>query len=76
MTAPNPNASAPTSPPSPSVLTRDPLPGSRKVHVEGRDDVRVPMREIRQSPTRALGPDGRPVLEENPPILVYDTSGP
>jgi phosphomethylpyrimidine synthase len=34
------------------------------------------MREIRQSPTRSAGPDGRPRLEENPPIHVYDTSGP
>jgi phosphomethylpyrimidine synthase len=49
-----------------------PLPNSRKVHVEGsRADIRVPMREISQSDTpAAFGP------EKNPPILVYDTSGP
>ncbi len=49
-----------------------PLPGSRKVHVEGsRPDVRVPMREISQSDTPAsFG------AEKNPPIYVYDTSGP
>ena len=63
--------------PSASTLTRAPLPGSRKVYVEGRlPGVRVPMREIRQSPTRASGPGGAAVLEENPPVVVYDTSGP
>ena len=49
-----------------------PLPGSRKVYVEGsRPDIRVPFREISLSPTRTSGAD-----EENPPLLVYDTSGP
>ena len=49
-----------------------PLPRSRKVYVEGsRADVRVPMREISQSDTPAsFG------AERNPPIFVYDTSGP
>jgi phosphomethylpyrimidine synthase len=63
--------------PLPSLLSRDPLPGSRKVYVDGaRPGVRVPMREIRQSPTRASARDGAVVLEENPPVSVYDTSGP
>jgi phosphomethylpyrimidine synthase len=49
-----------------------PLPNSRKVYVEGsRPDIRVPMREICQSDTPAsFG------AEKNPPLLVYDTSGP
>jgi phosphomethylpyrimidine synthase len=49
-----------------------PLPSSRKVFVTGsRDDIRVPMREIAQSDTPAsFG------AEKNPPIVVYDTSGP
>jgi len=49
-----------------------PLPNSSKVYVEGsRPDIRVPMREIRQSETpAAFG------AETNPPIYVYDTSGP
>jgi phosphomethylpyrimidine synthase len=49
-----------------------PLPNSRKIHVEGsRPDIRVPMREIAQSDTPAsFG------AEKNPPIVVYDTSGP
>ncbi|MEO8304022.1 MAG: phosphomethylpyrimidine synthase ThiC, partial [Betaproteobacteria bacterium] len=48
-----------------------PLPNSRKIYVEGsRADIRVPMREIAQSDTPAsFG------VEQNPPIVVYDTSG-
>ena len=49
-----------------------PLPNSRKVYIEGsRPDIRVPMREISQSPT----PDSFGG-EANPPLYVYDTSGP
>src|SRR3989338_4548324 len=49
-----------------------PLPQSRKIYIQGsRPDIRVPMREISQSDTtnahRHL---------PNPPIHVYDTSGP
>jgi len=49
-----------------------PLPRSRKVYVEGtRPGVRVPMREISQTDTpAAFG------AEKNPPVFVYDTSGP
>ncbi len=49
-----------------------PLPNSRKIYVEGsRPDIRVPMREISQSDTPAsFG------AEKNPPITVYDCSGP
>ena len=49
-----------------------PLPNSRKVYVEGsRPDIRVPMREISQSDTpTAFGG------EKNPPVTVYDCSGP
>jgi phosphomethylpyrimidine synthase len=49
-----------------------PLPNSRKVYVTGSTpDIRVPMREITQSDT----PDGFGA-EKNPPVYVYDTSGP
>src|SRR5258708_32225378 len=49
-----------------------PLPNSRKVYVTGsRPDIRVPMREITQSDT----PDSFGG-EKNPPVYVYDTSGP
>ncbi|GAB6931655.1 phosphomethylpyrimidine synthase ThiC [Calditerricola satsumensis] len=48
------------------------FPNSRKVYVQGsRPDIRVPMREITLSPTKGLGGE-----EENPPLRVYDTSGP
>jgi phosphomethylpyrimidine synthase len=48
------------------------LPNSRKVYIQGsRPDLRIPMREINQSETPAsFG------AEKNPPIFVYDTSGP
>ena len=49
-----------------------PLPSSRKVYVEGsRADLRVPMREITQSDTPTTSG-----VEHNPPLTVYDTSGP
>jgi phosphomethylpyrimidine synthase len=45
-----------------------PLPNSKKIYVAGsRPDIRVPMREIAQTPTGD---------EPNPPIFVYDCSGP
>ena len=49
-----------------------PLPNSRKVYVQGsRPDIQVPMREISQAETPAsMG------AEVNPPIYVYDCSGP
>lgn len=49
------------------------FPNSRKVYITGsRPDIRVPVREIRLSDTEKA--DG--TLEENPPLRVYDTSGP
>ncbi|PMS37847.1 hydroxymethylpyrimidine synthase [Trinickia symbiotica] len=49
-----------------------PLPNSRKIYAMGsQPDIRVPMREITQSDTPS-GFGG----EKNPPIFVYDTSGP
>jgi phosphomethylpyrimidine synthase len=49
-----------------------PFPASQKRYLVGsRPDIRVPIREIAQTPTQTnLG------LEQNPPIFVYDTSGP
>ena len=49
-----------------------PLPNSRKIYSQGsRPDIRVPMREITQSDTPAsFG------AEPNPPVFVYDCSGP
>src|SRR5215203_5897055 len=54
-------------------ITTEPFPNSTKIHVEGsRPDVRVPMREVRVAATRTHS--GLSV--ENPPVTVYDTSGP
>ncbi|HET9449438.1 MAG TPA: phosphomethylpyrimidine synthase ThiC [Aggregicoccus sp.] len=56
-------------------ISRGPLPGSRKVYVPGvlHPEVRVPLREISQTPTRHHGQgEGTP----NPPVYVYDPSGP
>jgi phosphomethylpyrimidine synthase len=55
------------------VLSTGPFPNSTKVYVDGtRPGVRVPMREIRLSPTRTHAG----LIVENPPVTVYDTSGP
>ncbi|HEY6543878.1 MAG TPA: phosphomethylpyrimidine synthase ThiC, partial [Dokdonella sp.] len=49
-----------------------PIPGSRKIHVEGsRPDLRVPMREIQLADTPSMFG-----AEKNAPFAVYDTSGP
>ncbi|MEE9158450.1 MAG: phosphomethylpyrimidine synthase ThiC, partial [Gammaproteobacteria bacterium] len=49
-----------------------PFPSSRKIYVQGsRSDIRVPMREITLSDTPASYG-----VEKNPPLTVYDTSGP
>ncbi len=49
-----------------------PMDGSKKIYVQGsRPDIQVPMREIHLADTAAsFG------AEPNPPIPVYDTSGP
>ena len=47
-------------------VTTGPLPASRKIFVSGsRDDIRVAMREIELDPSAG-----------EPPLVVYDTSGP
>ncbi|HKD17950.1 MAG TPA: phosphomethylpyrimidine synthase ThiC [Thermoanaerobaculia bacterium] len=58
--------------PSEAAVRREPLPGSRKVFVSGPGGIRVPFREIALTPTRGL----RGEAEMNPPLRVYDTSGP
>ena len=58
-------------------ITTGPLPGSRKVYVPGtlHPELRVPFREISQAPTvHGHGAGARQT--ENPPIAVYDPSGP
>lgn len=48
------------------------FPASKKVYVRGsRSDIQVPMREITLTPTQTDAGE-----EINPPVRVYDTSGP
>jgi len=55
-----------------NAKAEQPFPNSRKLYIEGsRPDIRVPMREISLSPTHT-----KTGVEENPSILIYDTSGP
>lgn len=54
-------------------ITRSPFPNSKKIYVEGKiHPINVAMREIELSPTKL----SNGTLEHNPPITVYDTSGP
>ncbi|MBI3772460.1 MAG: phosphomethylpyrimidine synthase ThiC [Gammaproteobacteria bacterium] len=49
-----------------------PFPKSEKIYQQGsRVDIRVPMRKVTQSPTQSDSG-----IEENPPVYIYDTSGP
>src|SRR2546423_11218225 len=53
--------------------TETQLPNSRRIYIDGTlPGVLVPFREIDQNPTRNFKNE----LEENPPVRVYDTSGP
>ncbi|MGH7260402.1 MAG: phosphomethylpyrimidine synthase ThiC [Nitrospiraceae bacterium] len=57
-----------------TALTTTPFPASRKVYIEGTlPGVRIPMREISLTPTHSAS-GGAPTF--NPPVTVYDTSGP
>ncbi len=50
-----------------------PFPNSHKIHVDGKQPgVRVALREVEQTPTR----DFQGNLIANPPIRIYDASGP
>jgi len=54
-------------------ITRSPFPNSKKIYVEGKiHPIHIAMREIQLSPTRLS--NGK--MDENPPVTIYDTSGP
>ncbi|MBL4703322.1 MAG: phosphomethylpyrimidine synthase ThiC, partial [Flavobacteriales bacterium] len=61
-----------------SQITRDPFPGSKKVYVQGEihPNIQVAMREISLSDSKPMFTDGEFKKENNPPIPIYDTSGP
>ena len=57
----------------PTTIEGTQLPNSRRIYIDGiQPGVRVPFRDIDQSPTRNFKNE----LEDNPPVRVYDTSGP
>ncbi len=78
MIEPTSNQSAPAGEPtfgtaSTPAITTGPFPGSARIYVEGsRPDVRVPMREIRVSPTQTSAG----IIVPNPAVTLYDPSGP
>ena len=54
----------------------NPFPASKKIYVEGsHPDIKVPMREVTLTST-PLDPDDLTKVEKNPPVRIYDTSGP
>ena len=61
-----------------AVITTDPFPASRKVHVSGAGPhrVKVAMREIRHGGAPANGNGANGHAGERPRLRVYDTSGP
>ncbi len=61
--------------PGEQVISRTPFPASRKVYVKGHlHNIEVAMREVSLSDTKLHGRFGE--TEPNPPVTVYDTSGP
>ena len=59
--------------PTEKTITTGPISGSKKVYVDGvLHPIKVAMREIQLSPTKLAA--GR--KEYNPPVTVYDASGP
>jgi phosphomethylpyrimidine synthase len=57
----------------PTTTEETQLPNSRRIYIDGEQPgVRVPFREISQNQTRNFNN----TLEDNPPVRVYDTSGP
>src|SRR5579859_2826033 len=56
------------------IISRDPFPASRKIYVQGDlHEIRVAMREISMDATRDSFNN---TVTPNPPVTVYDTSGP
>ncbi|WP_057938336.1 phosphomethylpyrimidine synthase ThiC [Algoriphagus resistens] len=59
--------------PKQGLISTGPISGSRKIYVPGKiHDIKVAMREISVSPTKLFSGG----TMKNPPVTVYDTSGP
>ncbi len=59
------------------AITCDPFPASQKIYAPGKihPSIRVPLRQVTQTPTRQLGGAEKDAVL-NPPVTLYDTSGP
>ena len=69
----NPSTTPTDATPREANIRPRPFPASRKIYEVGsRPDVRVPMREITLASTKIF--DG--TVRQNPPLRVYDSSGP
>jgi len=60
---------------NPGIITTEPFPNSQKKYVSGVlfPEIRVPVREVKLSPTKA---SSFAAQQNNEPVLIYDTSGP
>ena len=58
-------------------ITRTPFPNSEKVYIQGKlfPEIQVAMRKVNLTPTVTIE-NGEKKMTENPPVYVYDTSGP
>jgi phosphomethylpyrimidine synthase len=62
--------------PGESIITRAPLTASKKIYIDGKiHNIKVAMREITLTDTVHKF-NGNNKVEKNPPVVVYDTSGP
>ena len=62
--------------PTEEKITRDAFPASKKIYVKGElHNIKVAMREIVLNDTVLKFNPSAP-KEHNPPVTVYDTSGP
>ncbi len=61
-----------------SQITREPFPGSEKIYVSGKihTNMKVAMRQINLTESKAMFSKGEFVKPQNDPVVVYDTSGP
>ena len=61
-----------------SQITREPFPASEKIYVNGtiHDSVKVAMRQINLTDSKAMFTKGEFIKAKNEPVVVYDTSGP
>jgi len=63
--------------PSATSISRAPFPASKKVFVKGElHNIKVAMREISLTDSNLPGIGGVTENTKNPPVTVYDTSGP